>query len=67
MKNFEYEFPRPSIATDIVLFTLENGSLSIVLVKERKGLWGWLYLAVFFGLTKTSWPVQEVLKINIPP
>ena len=41
MKNFEYEFARPSIATDIALFTIENGSLSIVLIERNEEPLGW--------------------------
>ena len=41
MKKFEYDFPRPSIATDIAIFTIKNDVLSIVLIERKEEPFGW--------------------------
>ena len=41
MKKFEYNFPRPSIATDIAIFTIKNDVLSIVLIERKEEPFGW--------------------------
>ena len=41
MKKFEYDFPRPSIATDIAIFTIKDEALSVVLIERKEEPLGW--------------------------
>ena len=38
---FEYEFPRPSVATDVCIFTILNNELAVALIERREPPYGW--------------------------
>ena len=38
---FEYEFPRPSVATDVCIFTILNKELAVALIERREPPYGW--------------------------
>ena len=38
---YEYEFPRPSVATDVCIFTILNNELAVALIERSEAPFGW--------------------------
>ena len=38
---YKYEFPRPSVATDVCIFTIINGELAVALIERSEAPLGW--------------------------
>ena len=38
---FEYEFPRPSVATDVCIFTILRNELAVALIERNEPPYGW--------------------------
>ena len=56
---FEYEFPRPSVATDVCIFTILNNELAVALIERREPPYGW---ALPGGFLKPDETLDECAK-----
>lgn len=56
---YEYEFPRPSVATDICIFTLINNELAVALIERKEPPYGW---ALPGGFLKPDETLDECAK-----